>query len=503
MSAAEFAGATHEHDASAIISGTIDFSRLPVGNNADEVAVGNHTHAAVEDGDWNIIGDDLSLAVSGKVGIGSASPGRKLEIETYASADGIDINNTAATGDPELRFLLDGTPKYTIGVDDSDSDKLKIGGSAVGTDTWMTIESDGDVGIGTSSPDADLHIQESGSVYSKLETISGSEVEFQMKTGSDVYDYLVLEKHGPGAYGSTAGIPLATLSHIAAGMHAGPLLIQAMTDTCIYFATDLTERMRITSTGNVGIGTGEPDEALEVAGTVKISADESYGHALEVYNPNFSSGQLVAIESGADLSSAIDMLEITVTSGSNASCQFIECARGLNTAFKVNGDGNVYADGSFTGPADFSEMIRVAAGAATVEPGDVMVVDVESARSIAQSTSARSTLVAGIYSTKPGFVGSERDWDDPVNKTGGENRTYQMEDMAAEFDEIPLAVVGIVPCKVSAENGAIVPGDLLVTSDTPGHAMRDDGPKVGTVVGKALGSLPSGTGVIRVLVTLH
>jgi hypothetical protein len=63
--------------------------------------------------------------------------------------------------------------------------------------------------------------------------------------------------------------------------------------------------------------------------------------------------------------------------------------------------------------------------------------------------------------------------------------------------------VGIVPCKVSAENGAIRPGDLLVTSAIPGHAMRDDDPKNGTILGKALGSLDSGTGVIKVLVTLQ
>jgi hypothetical protein len=75
--------------------------------------------------------------------------------------------------------------------------------------------------------------------------------------------------------------------------------------------------------------------------------------------------------------------------------------------------------------------------------------------------------------------------------------------MASEFNEIPMAVVGIVPCKVSAENGPVHPGDLLVTSGTPGHAMRDEAPAVGTVLGKALEALDSGTGTIRVLVTLQ
>ncbi len=62
-----------------------------------------------------------------------------------------------------------------------------------------------------------------------------------------------------------------------------------------------------------------------------------------------------------------------------------------------------------------------------------------------------------------------------------------------------------MPCKISAENGPIQAGDLLVASSTPGHAMkgRDRNRMLGAVVGKALGPLPQGTGVIQVLVTLQ
>jgi hypothetical protein len=57
----------------------------------------------------------------------------------------------------------------------------------------------------------------------------------------------------------------------------------------------------------------------------------------------------------------------------------------------------------------------------------------------------------------------------------------------------PLAVVGIVPCKVTAKNGAIATGDLLVTADVPGFAMKGtDCPRMlGAVVGKALEPLAS------------
>ncbi len=68
-----------------------------------------------------------------------------------------------------------------------------------------------------------------------------------------------------------------------------------------------------------------------------------------------------------------------------------------------------------------------------------------------------------------------------------------------------MAMMGIVPTKVTAENGAIHPGDLLVTSSTPGYAMKgtDRNRMLGAVIGKALGSLDSGKGAIEVVVTFQ
>jgi hypothetical protein len=254
-------------------------------------------------------------------------------------------------------------------------------------------------------------------------------------------------------------------------------------------------------TGRVGIGTETPAALLNVAGELQI--DATSGRALDVIHTTTGGGQTINFWAEGDLSSANDMLQIYIGEGSSNTCQFIECERGLDREFAVYGDGNVYADGSYTGPADFSEMIAVSTGAATAEPGDVMVIEPGSARAIVKCSEPRSTLVAGIYSTRPGFIGSEREWDRPGAGDDATDRVYTLEAMASEFDEIPLAVVGIVPCRVSAENGAIRPGDLLVTSSTPGHAMRDADPGVGTVLGKALEALPSGTGVIKVLVTLQ
>lgn len=157
--------------------------------------------------------------------------------------------------------------------------------------------------------------------------------------------------------------------------------------------------------------------------------------------------------------------------------------------FRVDGTGRVFADGGFRpNGADFAESMAVTGERSEYSPGDLLVIDSTANRHVALAQLPYSTLVAGIYSTKPGLLG-----------------TTLKVDEAAPQNEVPLAVVGIVPCKVTAENGPIAAGDLLVTSPVPGHAMKgtDRNRMLGAVVGKALEPLQKGTGVIHVLVTLQ
>jgi hypothetical protein len=158
--------------------------------------------------------------------------------------------------------------------------------------------------------------------------------------------------------------------------------------------------------------------------------------------------------------------------------------------FRVDTNGVAYADGGFVASgADFAESVAVRGHRSEYEPGDVLEIDESADRHLTRSHHAYATLVAGIYSTKPGVLATPHTIDDP----------------SAKSTEIPLAVVGIVPCKVSAENGAVARGDLLVTSSTPGYAMKgtDRSRLVGAVVGKALQPLAAGTGTIEVLITLQ
>jgi hypothetical protein len=135
---------------------------------------------------------------------------------------------------------------------------------------------------------------------------------------------------------------------------------------------------------------------------------------------------------------------------------------------------------------DYADSVDVTGDRAKYDAGDLLVIDPDHPGKFLKSAAPYSTSVAGIFSTKPGTVGRRQ--------TGPKSP-----------DEVPMAMIGIVPTKVTAENGPIRPGDLLVTASMTGYAMKgtDRGRMLGAVVGKALGSLDSGTGVIEVVVTLQ
>lgn len=139
------------------------------------------------------------------------------------------------------------------------------------------------------------------------------------------------------------------------------------------------------------------------------------------------------------------------------------------------------------GGGDYAESINITGSREAYEPGDVLIVDPQNPEHFVKAIEPYSTAVAGVYSTKPGVIG--RHQTDPKTAT----------------NEIPMAMVGIVPTKVSAENGPIKPGDILVTSSTPGHVMKgtDRSLFAGAIIGKALEKWDTGIGVIEVLVSLQ
>jgi len=133
-----------------------------------------------------------------------------------------------------------------------------------------------------------------------------------------------------------------------------------------------------------------------------------------------------------------------------------------------------------------AESFAVAGERNTYEAGDVLVISTHTDRMVEKSSGAYSTLVAGVFATKPGLLLTEKDID-------------------ADLDtEVPMGVIGVIPTKVCNENGVIHRGDLLVTSSKAGYAMKADIDKVkpGQVLGKALQEFNGTEGKINVLVNV-
>ena len=162
----------------------------------------------------------------------------------------------------------------------------------------------------------------------------------------------------------------------------------------------------------------------------------------------------------------------------------------------VNISGDIYVGGSMYGSmGDVAEKFHTPSG--TVEPGEVVIVDAGHNESITISTQPYDCRVAGVVSTDPAHVLAE--WKDGA----------------------PLALTGNVPVKVTNESGSIMPGDLLTTSSTPGHAMKYELKKptgeetipqliqlqmtnlerTCSVIGRALEPMDSSNGTVKALLT--
>lgn len=169
---------------------------------------------------------------------------------------------------------------------------------------------------------------------------------------------------------------------------------------------------------------------------------------------------------------------------------------GINTAGGVGVFGEGRIAGFFKGDvevtgdirlinADCAEDFKIGSDV-PVEPGTVMVLGGGDALSPSQR--AYDKRVAGV-----------------VSGAGGYKPGIVLDKQQSESNRQPIALLGKVYCKVDASYAPIEVGDLLTTSDTPGHAMKTTDPlkAFGAVIGKALRPLANGQGLIPILIALQ
>lgn len=158
---------------------------------------------------------------------------------------------------------------------------------------------------------------------------------------------------------------------------------------------------------------------------------------------------------------------------------------GTGYAFVANGKARCEVL-EIAGGSDLSEGFDVSSD---IEPGHVVVIDPANPGQLTRSNRAYDKKVAGVVSGAGGI------------KTGmimGQQNTIA-------HGRHPVALTGRVFVWCDAAGGTIEPGDLLTTSDVPGHAMKaaDADRCHGATIGKAMTGLEKGRGLVLVLVNLH
>jgi hypothetical protein len=142
-----------------------------------------------------------------------------------------------------------------------------------------------------------------------------------------------------------------------------------------------------------------------------------------------------------------------------------------------------------TGGSDLSESFEISGADDGPGPGMVVCIDANDPGRLTISNKSYDRTVAGIVSgaggIRPGML---------MGQTG-----------TVAAGKHPVALTGRVYCHADASNGAIEPGDLLTTSNVPGHAMKATDPTraQGAIIGKAMSPLREGRGLVLVLVSLQ
>jgi hypothetical protein len=158
--------------------------------------------------------------------------------------------------------------------------------------------------------------------------------------------------------------------------------------------------------------------------------------------------------------------------------------RGSKLAALFEGDVEVTGDIRLAN-ADCAEYFDIA-DPHSVEPGTVMVLGAQA--ELRESHQAYDKRVAGVISGagsyRPGIV---------------------LDKQTSKSNRLAIGLLGKVYCKVEAQSAPIAVGDLLTTSNMPGHAMKasDSQRTSGAIIGKALRPLLSGQGLIPILITLQ
>jgi sugar lactone lactonase YvrE len=474
------------------------------------------------DNDWMVSGNNMYSIPSGNVGIGTTSPSSKLHVEDDSTNDvKITIHNQNDAGSERLFFGTSTSSDAGILVYGSTNTSYPgkwrfLNNKTSGHFDWltggsvrMTLANNGYLGLGTTSPESNLHIRS-----------TQPEVRFEESDQSDkkwhIAGYssgLLFAETGEGNamfIGTGGRVGIGTTSpaqrlDVSGNVNASRYYDR---DNTSYYLDPADTVYSAKFAGDVGIGTTSPSSRLQVE-------DNTTGDvSIKIHNLNNTGTERLYF--GSSTSDAVMMIWGSsnttypgkwrfsnnktsahfdwITSGSVKMTLANNGNLGIGTgspAAKLDVAGRTRTEVlEITGGSDLSEQFEITGERQKkVESGMVVCIDSSNSGNLVVSQKAYDRTVAGIVSgaggVKPGMLMGQKG-----TMADGEH---------------PVALTGRAYCRADASNGPITPGDLLTTSDVPGHAMKvtDYNRAQGAILGKAMSSLNDGKGLVLVLVTLQ
>ena len=230
-------------------------------------AGGSNTTLQFWTGEGAAPAERMRITSAGNVGIGTSSPAAKFQIDqNQAAISYLDYNNTTNGGGVVWRQIVrnianSGTTSVDIAkltggaflINNNDTNAANFTAFGVGASERMRIDSSGRVGIGTSSPAA------------KLDVVSGAGTDNIIRSIAGNAAYMVLQ--GTSFYNFNAVQSYDSASNLQWSVGGG-----GAANTLAFTTNGANERMRITSGGDVGIGTSSPGKKLDLVGQFRVSS---------------------------------------------------------------------------------------------------------------------------------------------------------------------------------------------------------------------------------------
>ncbi len=395
---------------------------------------------------------------AGSTGVASnfyTSTGTSVTLGSDNGAPLTILQPSTTTGDSFMTFL--NTSRYGVhfGLDAATSD-LFMGGYSAGTTKYRVYSKKNATWF--ASPLRAMHNMSGGGTVS----YDGTNVKWSSR--------FIIMANGNGAHAATAGyfdITMPTTGTItgvggASNVTATTSGIPLAAWQALYY---------ILPTGTSGSVSAANFRVAAYTGALEIPEDWVL---LAIVNADEAAVRFPAIgvrlRSGENYSAATgQQWGMTILPDANNTRNIGSSSLRYNTMYATTFNGTATS-------AQYADVAERYAADAAYEPGTVVVFGGEN--EITASTEIADRRMAGVISTDPAYM---------MNSDAGSDETHPY-----------VALVGRVPCKVVGE---IKKGDMLTSSNVPGHAQATSNPVSGSIIGKALQDHPAGAvGVIEIAV---